>query len=174
MKTIISVSVVFAYLFFPSIEPIHAAEFEDINTNTQEVIPTAPPTSEPNPTEEPRPTKVIPTWRPFDSCDENGCRYKNTFITPNIKCGSCATSRTIIIDKKPLSNLSLTPSQSVQALTIQNQTTPPKISPSMILSPTPIPKNTITPKSSHKKAPVKVLKESFILTTLKWFFKLFN
>lgn len=147
------------------------------NVDAQSSDPTSVPTpsnliSEPTITQEPWPTKAVPTPRPYDWCNENGCGYNQQYKLPDHYSGS-GSIESIYVGEKQSQNLSPTFTPTPQA-TVKGDTTFPIISvvpvkPSQKLSPTISPKPKMsTPSAIPTKKPTSMSQKQQSFMTKVW------
>jgi hypothetical protein len=116
----------------------------------QSLDPTSVPTpsnliSEPTITQEPWPTKAVPTPRPYDWCNENGCGYNQYYKLPDHNSGS-GSFESVYVGQKQSQNQSPTPTLiPTQESAVKGDTAFPKISSAPVKSSQKL-SSTISPK----------------------------
>ena len=126
----------------------------------------------------PSPTGEVPSSKPYDWCNENGCGYNNEDLKiPDMKCGACVEAVVKKIDEQPITQNS-TQQPSVQGVTAPTNTpTPTKIYRKIqhTLSPTPTIAEppTATPSVEIIPPPVIEYPQPLVTRIWNWVLKLF-
>ena len=121
------------------------------------------------------PNKEIPTPKPYDWCNENGCGYgnPNPTLPPERKCGACLESQTVRTEQ-PKNDLNTTPTPTststeipqVQGATVIQPQQPKIVKPKII--PT---SASATPSAYPVTTPLEIKPQSLFEKFWLWFIK---